>query len=511
MLTPSKISSDSLNILDTFDESIKSYMKWFLAFTEIPRPTFSCGQISQKIFDWCNILGVSTTRDQYGNVYVQIPSNSNKPDLPTLAIQAHMDIVFAGHYVNGKILVKVREEGNHKIIYSDTSTLGADDGFGLALMFDIIEKRDTFKHPPLEFIFTIDEELGLVGAHQAQPNVFKYKYYINCDSLDGSAIFIGSAGGNIFDYSLFPIYEPISDEKSQNLLKITIDGLKGGHSGSQIHLGRANASKLLGRIFVSLLSNNISFQIATINAGNYPNVICNFAETIIYTKDIEQTKSIISHCESQFISEFSEKDTIHIKAEIFNPNDLNSNDQKFEKTIMTLDCSQKFSQFLNNIPSGVFRYHPDFEGSVESSQNLGIVKAKENGEIFFSIFMRSAVQSQMDKAEKDMNELIDNCGIRSEKKFWVAGSPWSPNLNNELAKIVQKSYKEVTGQEKKLGLTHVTIEPSEFLARGYSPEMVSICPSIPKAHSVGEWMEFDEAQIWVKTVYNVIEHIEKDN
>ena len=211
------LSTDSLQILEQFDESVKSYMKWFLAFTEIPRPSLHCERVSQQIFDWCTKnFGIQAIRDDYGNIYAQIPSNS-KEDLPVLAFQAHMDVVLAGHYVNDKVQVKVRDEGSHKIIYSDTSTLGADNGFGLALMLDIIEKRNTIKHPPLEFIFTVDEEIGLVGASKLKPNVFKYKYLINCDSLDNSQIFIGVAGAKNFEFSIFPELEPIPQNQNHLL------------------------------------------------------------------------------------------------------------------------------------------------------------------------------------------------------------------------------------------------------------------------------------------------------
>ena len=205
LLTP-----DNLEILSKLKQTsdYQNYFKWFLAITQIPHPTFHCEQIADKVCEWLNKFKISYERDDYNNIVARIPSNNFPENAPWVAIQTHLDMVWVGEQVDGKIKVELiknfkNQEGKIiDILQAPKSSLGADDGFGLALCLDVIENKDKFNHGPIEIIMTSDEEQAIVGCkHLPKKNEkngkitpFKFKYLINFDCLRSDRIYVGCAG-----------------------------------------------------------------------------------------------------------------------------------------------------------------------------------------------------------------------------------------------------------------------------------------------------------------------------
>ena len=303
LLTP-----DNLEILSQIEKTpeYQNYCKWFLAITQIPHPTFKCEQIADKVCEWLKKLNIPYERDDFLNIVVRLPPHNFPENSPVVAVQTHLDMVWVGEEVDGKIKVELiknfkNPDGkNIDILKAPKSSLGADDGFGLALCFDIIENRDKFNHGPIEIIMTSDEEQGLIGAKKlpkkdeknGKISPFKFKYLINCDCLNSDKIYVGCPGCEVFNIKLFP-----SSEVSENGLEINIklENFKGGHSGGTIQNGQANPIKWITHILNTLKLNKIDFQISNFVGGQAINAIptnceCSF---IIEEKNKDSAKKII--------------------------------------------------------------------------------------------------------------------------------------------------------------------------------------------------------------------------
>ena len=230
LLTP-----DNLSILAELNNSpeYQNYFKWFLAITQIPHPTFHCEEIANKVCEWLQKLNTPYEKDDFNNIVVRLSSNDFPDNTPVVAIQTHLDMVWVGEYVDGKIKVdliknyKTKDGKTIDILQAPKSTLGADDGFGLALCLDFIENRDKIKHGPLEIIMTSDEEQGLIGVKKlpkkgdssGKIKELKFKYLINCDCLLSDKIYVSCPGCEVFNIKLFPNKE-IINYKNKTIFEI---------------------------------------------------------------------------------------------------------------------------------------------------------------------------------------------------------------------------------------------------------------------------------------------------
>ena len=230
LLTP-----DNLSILSQLKDTpeYQNYFKWFLAITQIHHPTFSCTEIANKVSEWLEKLNIPYEKDDINNIVVRLEPHNFPENAPVVALQTHLDMVWVGEQVDGKIKVdlikdfKTPEGKIIDILQANKSTLGADDGFGLALCLDVIENKDKFNHGPLEIIMTTDEEQGLIGAkklpkkgdNSGKIKEFKFKYLINSDCLLSDKIYVSCPGCEVFNIKLFPDSEQINNEINYNNFK----------------------------------------------------------------------------------------------------------------------------------------------------------------------------------------------------------------------------------------------------------------------------------------------------
>ena len=516
------LTKDNLEILSKLDKSpeYQNYFKWFLALTQIPHPTFKCDEISNKVCEWLKKLNVKYERDDSNNIVVRLPSNNFPENSPCVAIQTHLDMVWVGEEVDGKIMVELiknfkNEEGKIiDILKSPKSTLGADDGFGIALCFDIIENKDKFNHGPIELIMTTDEEQGLIGAKKlpekndksGKISPFNFKYLINCDCLNSEKIYVGCPGCEVFDIKLFPS----SFEKINKGIEINIklENFTGGHSGQTIQNGQGNPIKWITHIINTLKLNKINFQISHIIGGQAMNAIptnceCSF---IIEEQNKNSAENIINSVLSNLKEDFSAIEK-NINCSIIY-NNISS-----DKNVLTQKDSIQIMNALTCIRHGIVRMHPIFKEKVDSSMNLAQVSLKfnknKNGEIEPEVIIiglsRGSTNTEFDKIKNSMKAIFEMCPIKNEFKTYVGSRPWPAKVNSELAKIMRDVAKENYNLDLEPGLSQVTIECPVFLSLGYhETDIVSLCSSIPLAHCIGEYMDIHESikyrDIIIKTI-----------
>jgi dipeptidase D len=514
---------ENLKILSEIDQSpeYQTYYKWFLSFTQIPHPTFKCVQIAQKVCEWLDKLNVKYQKDDDLNIVVNLPASKGKENSPVLAIQTHLDMVWVGEEVDGRIKVeldknyKISNEKSIEVLRAPKSTLGADDAFGIALCFDIIENRDKFTHGPLELIMTSDEEEGLIGVKKlpkkddtsGKISPFKFKYLLNCDCLSSDKIYVGCPGCEKFDVKLHPTFELI-DKDIENKIEVVIklDNFRGGHSGNTIHQGQANPIKWIAHILNVLKSKKIEYQITTINGGQKMNAIptschCSF---LIDIKHKDEIDTIINSTLKDLKADFYPKE----------PNIcclIQYNNLSKPTNALTKKDSINIINILTIIRHGILRMHPIFEDKVDSSNNLAKIDLtynKDEAQIDLICLSRGSTNTEFDKIENAMRSIFELCPIKNEFSTYTGSRPWPAKQSSKLADTIKKVAKDEYNLELEYGLTQVTIECPIFLNLGYNDaDIVSFCSNIPLAHCVGEFLDINESIRYRNIIYKTIENL----
>ena len=497
-----------LEILSKINEKHRTYFKWFLALTEIPHPTFHCFELSQAIQKWLTSMGAKFEADSNGNILIHIDSNGMADQTPTLGVQAHIDMVWVGDYVDGVIDVELKDG---KLI-AEKSTLGADDGFGVAMILEIVEKRNELIHGPLELILTIDEEMGLIGMKQMPAKdgstktnipILKSKYLINCDSLNGDNVYVGSQGGTVYQSSFVVNPVKFSNNPDKSIIQIQILNCSGGHSGQCITFGRANAIKNMGILLSYLLSSNIEFEIAEFDGGEKVNIIAPSCKAIIIISSSDESNAleILNKHSQALLNEFQTTDNANYEIKKIQYSDNLTH-------FLPSQESKKLVNFITLCPSGVMRMSPLFPTIPEISNNFSQIHLKHNeNKVHTELFSRSLTKLGIDIVDQILKTAYSTVGLEVVENIWLVGVPWEANINSKLAKLMTQTFEELHHQKKEISALSVNIEPPELLELGYDIDMISICPSIPKAHMIGEFIDVNETIQWKEAVYKLFQKI----
>lgn len=496
-------SQEKLDILSKIEPEHYCYYKWFLALTEVDHASYSCDEIQKVVKTWCEELGADTEFDQYNNIVARIPANGMPENSPVVAIQTHLDMVWVGEKIDNTIKVEQRNVDGKRILIAPHSTLGADDGFGVALCLEMIENKDKYIHGPMELIMTSDEEVGLLGikrfpkantTEKTEITPFKFKYFINCDSLNGDKVYVGSSGGVMY-LSEWDVNTHETQHKKSLIMDFSY--FTGGHSGSTIHKGQGNPIKWVSQILCFLESHDIDYELISFKGGHAINAIptsC-FCSVAIDESKAELALKVANEVLQDLILAFKDVDK-DMKTKITIENISNS------KVINSHD-SHHLIYVLQAVHHGVVRFHPVYNDTVDTSLNLAFVSfVSDKNKFIINLFSRSATQAELDYVDLTIDSLFKISPVKHVLKKQLAGHPWSPR-ESKLAKLVQQTAKPIIG-DIPLGILPVTIEPAEFLFLGYDSDMISICPSLPRAHCIGEWMDIDEANRWRDIVVKVL-------
>lgn len=455
----------------------------FADLNAVPRASKKEERVIQFILDFGNKLGLPTTKDEVGNVIIKKPATKGMEDKPIIALQSHLDMV---HQKNAATSFDFDTEGIKMLVEgdwvkADGTTLGADNGIGVASIMALLESTD-IPHPPLEALFTIDEETGMTGAMGLKGGLLHAKYMLNLDTEDDHELTIGCAGG--VDVTGTGSYPQKETPKGHSAFKIGIKGLTGGHSGMDIHLGRGNANKLLNRLLYSAIAAKFDLCIAEIDGGGLRNAIPREAFSIIVLPQEQAAdfKAFIEKTSSIYKEEYGTTDP-NLQV-VFEPNDE-------PLWVMKKGFQSQFLQAIYALPNGIYRMSPDIEDLVQTSNNLARILVKE-GKFTVMCLTRSSVDSEktdLAQAIQAALQLTD-----AKVKFTGAYPGWTPKPTSEIVKLMSKLYVEQFDSQPHVNACHAGLECGILGTNYPEMEMISFGPNIRGAHSPDEKVQVSSVQ-----------------
>ncbi len=454
--------------------------KHFYAFTQIPRPSKFESKAIDYVRDFAKQQNLEYIEDAIGNIIIKKAASEGMENSPGVVLQAHVDMVpqkNSDKKHDFKIdPIEAFIDGDW--VTANGTTLGADNGIGAAAMLAVLESKG-IKHPAIEALFTIDEETGMTGAFQLGEGLLNGKVMINLDSEDEDEIFVGCAGG--VDAEMKFDYTPEKSNKSLKAYKINVAGLKGGHSGMDINLGRGNANIVLARI-LKKIKKDIDFSIVLLKGGDMRNAIPRESETIILTDFEKISEAIASHFkEVEDELEITEPDMIIKVEEIENDFDI----------VFPNDFQERFINSIIACPNGVIRMSDTMEGVVETSTNLAIVDAN-NGHAKIYCLLRSSVDSAKTALADRMEALFSLAGAKIEFTGDYPG--WKPNPKSEILKIMVEVFEQQKDQAPDVKAIHAGLECGILGAKYPQLDMVSCGPTIRFPHSPDEKVHIDSVK-----------------
>ena len=448
----------------------------FNEITKVPRPSKKEEKIRQFLLDFAAKHNLAVKTDKIGNVVITKPATPGKEDAPTVIMQAHMDMVCESNdknfdFDNSPITTVVDGEW----LRAEGTTLGADNGIGMAAALAALVD-ESLVHGPLEALFTVDEETGLTGANNLRDGMISGKILLNLDSEDDAEIFIGCAGG--VDTTCTFSYHRSVAPTDFHYFKFDISNGLGGHSGGDIHLGRANANKLLAR-FLWTLSSDHDLSLAEIDGGNLRNAIPRAAHAVFGVDKMkkEDVRIAFNHFVADVEVEYKGLEpTIKLELESVDRPEYCVDSSTSSKLIKSLYCA----------PHGVISMSRDLEGLVETSTNLASVKMKDGNEIVVTTSQRSSVESRKWDIANQVEALFTLAGATVTHGDGYPG--WAPDMNSQVMKIASDAYEELYGIRPAIKAIHAGLECGLFLEKYPHLDMVSFGPTLQGVHSPSERM-----------------------
>ncbi len=492
-------------------ENLEPKIVWHIfenVISSTPRPSKHEELIREKLKAWLKqqdnqkSLHLKFAQDDVGNVLIKKPASPGMETVPSLLLQAHMDMVCETDRKNGFDFlnqgIPIHIQENNEWVDADGTTLGADDGIGMALALAILVDEDSkIAHGPLEVLFTVNEEDGFTGATGLDVEKLRINsvFMINLDSGDLGEITIGSVGGRRIQFT-----REMKMLKFEDLTayRLEISGLKGGHSGGDIHLPRANANKLISRI-LSNISLNFDLFISSWKGGTKTNAIPRKAtiEFGVKSQEIEEFNKTVEREISQ-LYDYYKKGTKTI--EPFEPK-MNISLSRINLTdFFSKDESRNIIDFINLIPNGVLKqssFHPNF---VESSTNLGIIDIHKD-RIWIEMYPRSILRNELLVFCRSMEQLASLVGW--EINFRPILAEWNPDLDSPFLAFVKNEYEKILGKPVKMEPTHGGLETATIRQKIPRLEMVAISPTVVNGHSPSEKLKISDVEI----IYNVLKSI----
>ncbi|HHT34814.1 MAG: aminoacyl-histidine dipeptidase [Proteiniphilum sp.] len=459
----------------------QSVWKHFHSLTRIPRPTGQMKEVTRYVIDFGKGLNLETRQDKVGNVVIHKPATKGYESAKTVILQSHLDMVpqknsdVSHDFAKDPIQAYVDGEW----VKARSTTLGADNGIGCAMMMALLED-ETLEHPAIEALFTIDEEVGMDGANGLEKGFLQGSLMLNLDTEEDGELCIGCAGGR--DVNVSFRYKPVKEiEKGDIAFKVSLRGLKGGHSGVQIHLGRANANKLMNR-FLKDVVKNYEARVAAIQGGSLRNAIPreSFVVLTIPEQLSDDLLDLVAEYEELFRNDFAGiEEGISFKAE---RTDL-------PKSLIPEEIQDDLINAVEGCPNGVISYLADFPGVVESSLNLALVQSSDEG-IDVKLLVRSSSESRKDWVCSSVESLFMLAGAKVEFDGDYPG--WQPNAHSELLHTMERIYLEKFDQRPKVMVIHAGLECGIIQSNvGQKLDIVSFGPTITGAHSPDEAVKIE--------------------
>jgi dipeptidase D len=461
----------------------KELWHFFDEICSIPRPSKKEKKIIKYLYDFAKSYGLNYKQDKAGNVLIIKKASPGFERKPMVVLQSHLDMVCEKNSITVHDFAKdpIQPFIDNGWIKARGTTLGADDGIGIASQLAILSSSD-LQHGPLECLFTVDEETGLTGAFQLKPDFFSGKILLNLDSEDEGIIFIGCAGG--IDTVGFLDVDMITRTNHLKCLKLEITGLHGGHSGDDINKGLGNSIKIIGRVLTSLRK-NYYVQIINLEGGNLRNAIPREA-----CAEIAIDKYL-----SDNILNFLEDEIVKIKKEFRNTEkniQFTVSECRACKTMISEEASDNLLNIINTLPHGTISMSKIIPGLVETSTNLASIKRLNKSTFEIATSQRSSSKSSRDDIASHIASVFNSCGATVKNSTGYPG--WEPNPSSPVLKKSVDSYNRLFGSEPSVTAIHAGLECGLFLEKYPNLDMISFGPTIKGAHSPDERLEITSVE-----------------
>ena len=472
----------------------KAVWKHFAALAAIPRASTKEAAARDYVLGVASKAGLKAVQDDTGNTVIQKPAHAGREKAPMALLQGHLDMVCEKNEgtkfnfdTDG---IKVVRDGDW--LKADGTTLGSDNGVGVAAALALMESKD-IAHGPLEFAFTVDEETGLTGAAQFPGGLLKSKYFLNLDNEEKGTICIGCSGGVKTTARRKVALRPAT---ANGAWRIKISGLKGGHSGVDIRQGRGNALRILGGALQSMLD-RLPIEIADINGGSAQNAIPREASATVLVDPAREAdlKSLVAKSEWEYKTDLGEFDS-----------GLQITMEKAERPAKVMDAAdaKQTVALLASLHHGVLAMSPDVPGLVQTSTNLAVITTKGDVvEIVTS--QRSAIESSRSAAATIVATVCKLAGFEVEHSGNYPG--WKPEPHSEIVKKLQEVHEKLFGAPAKLIAMHAGLECGVIGEKYPGMQMVSFGPTIVDPHSPNERVQISSVESFWKYLRAVLEHI----
>ena len=463
---------------------------YFEEISAIPRESYHEEKIADYLVDFAKARGLEWYRDTTNNVFIKLPATKGMENKAPVLLQGHTDMVCEKNsgveHDFSKDPLKLYVDGD--LLRARGTTLGADDGSAVAMMLTILD-GGLETHPPIECLFTAAEETGMDGAKNFDYSLISARRMINLDIDSLGNVFCGCAGGVRSDLELQ--YQGVDFAGEAVSVKLT--GLVGGHSGSDINKGRANANKLMGRLLAALIASTDA-RLVSVNGGSKENAIPRECEAIVAVPDAEKAMDILTDTAAQIAGELSDEDrNFNVKVETVEAQSFMLTKDETLRAVTVMCCSA----------IGALSMSQDIVGLVESSRNLGVIFSDEE-KINFMFSSRSSVESKLDASILELDTLAAATGCAAKHYGRYPG--WSFAKTSELRSLYLDAYREVTGKEGNICVVHAGLECGIIYSK-IPMDIIAIGPTATGIHCPDEAWHLNDVEIFWKTLVKLLEKL----
>jgi dipeptidase D len=467
---------------------------YFLELSQIPRGSRAEGLAAEWVADQGFALGCEVERDTTGNVLIRKKGTPGRENRTAVAIQAHVDMVCVKsegtQHDFFKDPLKLVHEGD--LLRATGTTLGADNGIGVCAGLAILAAND-LQHGPLELLITIDEETGLTGANHLAPHWLKARYLLNLDSEEEGKLTIGCAGG--VDTVATRRVTFRAPTKGKRPYRLRVFGLKGGHSGTEIHTGRGNAIRILAQVVSSMMLNH-GMELVSVKGGNKRNAIPHEASIVFFLDPAHEGvfRDELGHHEAHWKSAFGQ----------IEPGLAMSLDPSEGERVLSVEDAKRFIGLLLSLPHGVEAMSPDIPGLTQTSTNLGVVDTNEDmAEV--TLLTRSSIDDSKFALAERISAVCILAGFTPMLRSPYPG--WKPDPSSSLARLVDQTHQQLFGSSMEISAIHAGLECGLIGEKHPGMEMVSFGPNLWEVHTPNEHVSVSSVTTFWKLLTSILEAV----
>ncbi|EOU2463613.1 aminoacyl-histidine dipeptidase [Vibrio navarrensis] len=469
--------------------------QFFDKICSIPHPSKHEEALAQYIVTWATEQGLEVRRDPTGNVFIKKPATAGMENKKGVVLQAHIDMVPQKNEDTDHDFTRdpIQPYIDGEWVTAKGTTLGADNGIGMASCLAVLASSE-IKHGPLEVLLTIDEEAGMTGAFGLEAGWLEGEILLNTDSEQEGEVYMGCAGG--INAELFFDIQREALPQGYVARQLILKGLKGGHSGCDIHTGRGNANKLMAR-FLAGHANELDMRLIEFRGGSLRNAIPReaFVTVALPEENLNKLAELF-----EFYTELLKSELGKVETNLVTFNQEASSDAQ----VLLMADQQRLIAALNACPNGVMRMSDEIEGVVETSLNVGVIKTEED-KVSVLCLVRSLIDSGRTQVESMLKSVAELAGARIELSGAYPG--WKPDADSEIMAIFRDMYQSIYGHKPNIMVIHAGLECGLFKKPYPHMDMVSFGPTIKFPHSPDEKVKIDTVQLYWDQMVALLEAI----